>query len=139
MVVCICASAFLFLHLSDPMTITTAHGDADDADALARLERFGGLKLREELTTLFLQEAPERIASGRAAFVAGDVVGVRAMAHALKSSAGQMGARRMQEICERIESQEDPPDFASALSDLDEALSRYRSWLTTAFPRPESP
>jgi len=129
----------LFLHLSGPMMITTAHGNAGDADALARLERFGGLKLREELTTLFLQEAPERIASGRAAFAASDVAGVRAMAHALKSSAGQMGARRMQEICERVESQDDPSDFASALSELDEALSRYRSWLTTAFPRPESP
>jgi two-component system sensor histidine kinase/response regulator len=121
------------------MTITTAHGNAGDADALARLERFGGLKLREELTTLFLDEAPECIASGRAAFASGDVAGVRAMAHSLKSSAGQMGARRMQEICERIESQDDPADFASALSALDDAFSHYRSWLTTAFPRPELP
>lgn len=139
MVVCISVFPFLLLHLSGPVTITTAHGDAGDADALVRLERFGGLKLREELTTLFLQEAPERIASGRAALAAGDVAGVRAMAHALKSSAGQMGARRMQNICERIESQDDPSDFANALSGLDEALSRYRNWLTTAFPRPESP
>jgi len=121
------------------MTITTAHGDIGDADALKRLERFGGLKLREELTTLFLREAPERIASGRAALATGDVAGIRAMAHALKSSAGQMGAHRMQAICERIESPDHSLDFAGALSDLDDELSRYRSWLTTAFPRPESP
>ena len=128
-----------FVDLSGPMTITTAHDDAGDAEALKRLERFGGLKLREELTKLFLQEAPERIASGHAALAAGDVAGIRTMAHALKSSAGQMGARRVQAICERIESAEPPQNFASALSELDTELSRYRSWLTTAFPRPESP
>lgn len=121
------------------MTITTAQGAVGDADALQRLERFGGLKLREELTTLFLQEAPGRIAAAQAAFAAGDIAGVRAMAHALKSSAGQMGAQRVQSICERIESPDHPPDLALALSELDEEMSRYRSWITTAFPTPDPP
>ena len=49
------------------MTMNKAHDAVGDVDALKRLERFGGLKLREELTTLFLQEAPARIASARAA------------------------------------------------------------------------
>ena len=43
------------------MTMNSSHDAVGDIDALKRLERFGGLKLREELTTLFLQEAPARI------------------------------------------------------------------------------
>lgn len=122
-----------------PMMITTAHGEAGDRNALERLERFGGLKLREELTRLFLQEAPARIASAHAAHAAGDIVQIRAMAHALKSSAGQMGAARVASLCEQIETQDPPPDFAQALSELDQEFSRYRSWLQTAFPTPPPP
>jgi HPt (histidine-containing phosphotransfer) domain-containing protein len=121
------------------MTINTAHDAVGDVDALKRLERFGGLKLREELTTLFLQEAPARIASARAALAGGDIEAVRAMAHMLKSSAGQMGALRMQMIAERLESPDHPPDFARALSDLDEELARYTVWLDTAFLPPVPP
>ncbi len=107
-----------------------------DPDALKRLERFGGLKLREELTTLFLQEAPARIATARAALAGGDIEAVRAMAHMLKSSAGQMGALRMQKIAERIEGPEQPSDLERALFDLDEELGRYTNWLGTAFLPP---
>lgn len=116
-----------------------AHDAVGDVDALKRLERFGGLKLREELTTLFLQEAPIRIASARVALAAGDIDAVRAMAHMLKSSAGQMGALRVQIICERLEGPDLPPDLARALSDLDEELARYTVWLDTAFLPPASP
>jgi HPt (histidine-containing phosphotransfer) domain-containing protein len=118
------------------MTINTAHDLVGDVDALKRLERFGGLKLREELTTLFLQEAPARIQSARAALAGGDIEAVRSMAHMLKSSAGQMGALRVQLIAERLESPDHPPDFARALSDLDEELVRYTTWLATAFQPP---
>ena len=118
------------------MTKNTAHDPVGDVDALKRLERFGGLKLREELTTLFLQEAPTRIQTARAALAGGDIEAVRAMAHMLKSSAGQMGALRVQLIAERLEDPEHPPDFARALSDLDEELARYTTWLATAFLPP---
>lgn len=121
------------------MTITTAPNAVGDPLALKRLERFGGLKLRDELTKLFLQEAPERIAAGRAAADAGDAAGVRAMAHALKSSAGQMGAVRIQSFCERLESPDFPTDLSRAMCELDEELSRYRSWLQTASLEPKSP
>ncbi|MGH7623533.1 MAG: Hpt domain-containing protein, partial [Gemmatimonadaceae bacterium] len=64
---------------------------------------------------------------------------VRAMAHALKSSAGQMGAPRLQSLCEQIENPEQPLDLARALSELEQEFSRYCHWLTTAFPAPQSP
>lgn len=121
------------------MTINTAYDAVGDADALRRLERFGGLKLRDELTTLFLQEAPARIASARAALAAGNIEAIQSMAHMLKSSAGQMGALRVQFICERLESPDLPPDLARALSDLDDEVARYRVWLDTAFLPPAPP
>lgn len=113
------------------MTINPAPDLAGDLDALKRLERFGGLKLRVELTTLFLEEAPSRVATARAAVAAGDVEAVRAMAHMLKSSAGQMGAIRVQYLCERLETPELPPDLTRALSEIDEEIARYSEWLAT--------
>ena len=121
------------------MTINTAHDSVGDADALRRLERFGGHKLREELTTLFLQEAPGRIATARAALAGGDLDAVRIMAHMLKSSAGQMGALRVQLLCERLECPDHPPDLVRALSGLDEEVARYAAWLDTAFLPPAQP
>jgi HPt (histidine-containing phosphotransfer) domain-containing protein len=117
------------------MTTNPAPDIVGDLDALKRLERFGGLKLRVELTTLFLEEAPSRVAAARAAVAAGNVEAVRAMAHMLKSSAGQMGAIRVQHLCERLETPELPPDLARALSEIDLELVRYAQWLeTTTLP-----
>jgi HPt (histidine-containing phosphotransfer) domain-containing protein len=117
------------------MPMNTLPENTGDMDALKRLERFGGLKLRAELTTLFLQEAPERLSRARAAVAAGDAEAVRAMAHMLKSSAGQMGALRVQYLCERLEDPELPADLAGALSVIDEELARYSTWLeTTTLP-----
>ena len=113
------------------MPMNTLPESIGDLDALKRLERFGGLKLRAELTTLFLQEAPTRLATARAAVAAGKVEAVRSMAHMLKSSAGQMGAVRVQYLCERLEAPELPSDLPGALSELDEELVRYSQWLDT--------
>jgi HPt (histidine-containing phosphotransfer) domain-containing protein len=136
-IVCISTNT-RFSHDSCHMMINPAQDDVGDADALRRLERFGGLKLRQELTTLFLQEAPARIASARAALASGDVESVRSMAHMLKSSAGQMGALRMQLICQQLEIQDPAPD-ARALSELDEELARYTAWLDTVQLSPAPP
>jgi two-component system, sensor histidine kinase LadS len=121
------------------MTINTPDAAVGDLDALKRLERFGGLKLREELTTLFLKEAPARIATARTALAGGDVAAVRAMAHMLKSSAGQMGAPRVQYICDRLESADPSLEIVPALLELDEELARYRAWLENAFLSPDVP
>jgi len=117
------------------MTTNPAPDNVGDLDALKRLERFGGLKLRVELTTLFLEEAPSRVATARTAVAAGNVEAVRAMAHMLKSSAGQMGAIRVQHLCEQLETPELPTDLPRALSEIDAELARYAEWLkTTTLP-----
>jgi HPt (histidine-containing phosphotransfer) domain-containing protein len=113
------------------MSMSAVPDSIGDLDALKRLERFGGLKLRAELTTLFLEEAPLRVASARAAVTAGNVEAIRAMAHMLKSSAGQMGAVRVQRLCERLEAEALPSDLAGALSEIDDEIARYSEWLET--------
>jgi HPt (histidine-containing phosphotransfer) domain-containing protein len=110
----------------------TAQDAVGDLNALKRLERFGGSKLRVEITLLFLQEAPSRIASARAALDLGNTDAVRSVAHMLKSSAGQMGALGMQRLCERLENPEPAANLPLLLADLDHELARYIAWLETA-------
>jgi HPt (histidine-containing phosphotransfer) domain-containing protein len=114
------------------MAINTADDAVGDVNALKRLERFGGPGLRAEITSLFLLEAPSRIASARAALAGGNVEGVRSVGHMLKSSSGQMGALGMQRICERLENPELALDLSRTLADLDDELARYSAWLETA-------
>jgi HPt (histidine-containing phosphotransfer) domain-containing protein len=47
----------------------------------------------------------------------------------LKSSAGQMGAVRMQQLCERLEDPAVAQDLSRALTNLDDELARYTAWL----------
>jgi HPt (histidine-containing phosphotransfer) domain-containing protein len=114
------------------MPINTAPDAVGDVNALKRLERFGGPTLRAEITSLFLQEAPSRLASARAALADGNVEGVRSVGHMLKSSAGQMGALGMQKLCERLEDPELSLDLSRLLTELDDELARYTVWLETA-------
>jgi HPt (histidine-containing phosphotransfer) domain-containing protein len=114
------------------MPVNTADEAVGDVNALKRLERFGGPKLRAEITLLFLQEAPSRIATARAALAQGDLKGVRSVGHMLKSSAGQMGALGMQRVCEQLETVAPSEDLSSMLGDLDRELARYPAWLETA-------
>jgi len=114
------------------MPINTAQDAVGDVNALKRLERFGGPKLRAEITSLFLQEAPSRIATARAALANGNIGGVRSVGHMLKSSAGQMGALGMQKICEQLEDPARSHDLSRTLTDLDDELARYTAWLEVA-------
>ena len=76
---------------------------ATDAASLDRLRRFGGGKLLNQMIALFDTAAPERIAAARAGLAAGDPHPVEQALHALKSSAAQLGAMRLQRLCERGE------------------------------------
>ena len=48
---------------------------------------------------LFVKNAPVRLAEAREALDCGDAAGVRAALHALKSSAGQLGAVTVHQAC----------------------------------------
>lgn len=71
-----------------------------DPLSLEQLQKFGGAKLVEQMIDLFVSTAPPRLDTAYAAACSGDCAGVRAALHSLKSSAGQLGAFRLQELCQ---------------------------------------
>ena len=74
-----------------------------DPDALARLERFGGVKLLREMIALYLENAPERLAAAEGGVAAGDAASTENALHSLKSSSAQLGALRLSRLCEEGE------------------------------------
>jgi HPt (histidine-containing phosphotransfer) domain-containing protein len=88
-------SAFCLLH-SQPMNAVDPL--LDDA-AIERLRGFGGAKLLRGMIELFVKNAPTKAAEAREALDCGDAAALRAALHALKSSAGQLGATSVHKAC----------------------------------------
>jgi len=73
-----------------------------DSSVLARLadeEQGGDRAFVVELIDLFLEQAAPLLAGLRAAAASGDTRTIARMAHGLQSSAGNLGARRLQRLC----------------------------------------
>jgi HPt (histidine-containing phosphotransfer) domain-containing protein len=108
---------------------------ATDPGALDRLRRFGGGKLLREMIALFLAAAPERIEAARSAGARGDIAGAELALHSLKSSSAQLGALRMQRLCEQGEhrARAGSIDGLTELArELEDELTRVREWLGKA-------
>jgi HPt (histidine-containing phosphotransfer) domain-containing protein len=78
-----------------------------DQDVVRALKELGGdeePELFAELVTMFLDDTPGRLASLMEALEHGDAGTVERTAHALKSSCGNLGARRLAALCFEIES-----------------------------------
>ena len=74
-----------------------------DGVALERLRRIGGASLVRRMVELYLANGPERVRSLREGAAAGDVARVEQAAHTMKSSAGNLGAVRLQRTAEALE------------------------------------
>lgn len=74
-----------------------------DATALERLRRVGGEKLMRRMAELFLESGPDRVRTVTEGASAGDVSRVERAVHGMKSSAGNIGAIRLQRTAEAIE------------------------------------
>ena len=70
-----------------------------DSSALERLRDFGGEKLLRGMIDLFVKNAPIKAAEAGEALAAGDAAALRSALHALKSSAGQLGATTVHAAC----------------------------------------
>ena len=80
----------------------------------------------------FVADAPGRIEAMRVAHAAADAPAVAAAAHALKGAAANIGAARLQELTQRIESLAREGNLAGArkaIGDLDQALADARAAL----------
>jgi HPt (histidine-containing phosphotransfer) domain-containing protein len=99
-----------------------------DLQALERLRVLGkGVKFVRDMIDLFLSYAPARVADARAGLEAGDLRAVADAVHALKSGAGNLGARAVQDLAGQIEqlATEEKADTLSArLNELELALAR---------------
>ncbi|MGH7654023.1 MAG: Hpt domain-containing protein [Gemmatimonadaceae bacterium] len=71
-----------------------------EPQALDMLVRIGGISLLKGMIQIFLTDVPLRLAKAREGVTTTDVVVVSRAMHVVKSSAGQMGARRMMDLCE---------------------------------------
>jgi HPt (histidine-containing phosphotransfer) domain-containing protein len=110
----------------------TDEAPAGDPAALERLHKWGGEALQRSLVDMFLGRVPGQLALARDAAARGDAEGVRQVAHALKSSAGQLGAVSMQRLCEEAERRAAAGEGASLsplVAALEAELERYREWV----------
>jgi HPt (histidine-containing phosphotransfer) domain-containing protein len=78
--------------------------DASVLSQLADSERGGDPAFVVELIDLFVTQARPLLADLRWAGEAGDRQGIARIAHTLQSSAGNLGARRLQRLCAEAES-----------------------------------
>jgi DNA-binding response OmpR family regulator len=76
-----------------------------DKDRVRELQELasGDAHLLQELIDLFLSNAPELLQQMRRAAEDEDAAALRKAAHTLRGSSGQMGALRMQELCNTVE------------------------------------
>ncbi len=74
-----------------------------DSEALARLTALGGEKLVRGIVALFTGFAAARVEDAESASAAGNCAGVAAAAHALRSSAGNVGAMRLYSVATDLE------------------------------------
>jgi HPt (histidine-containing phosphotransfer) domain-containing protein len=92
-----------------------------DPAAIARLTRIGGTNLARQMLELFMQLAPERITLAEAGYAAQDMKQVEQATHSLKSSAGNLGAIRLQHAATACEAAAEAGD-TGALAPLMTAL-----------------
>jgi HPt (histidine-containing phosphotransfer) domain-containing protein len=74
-----------------------------DRAAIERLLRIGGAALARRMIDLFLAEGPQKLRALEAAVEAGTIERVERGAHALKSSAGNLGALQVWRLAEALE------------------------------------
>lgn len=110
--------------------------------AIEMLRRVGGDGLASKMAEMFREGAPRKIAAARAALSDLDEAAFARAAHSLKSSAGQIGAARLEEICADIETNvptDKARDSIVRMLDVAEAeIDAAAAWLGSALRKPES-
>ena len=83
-------------------------------DALRRLTPAGEPDVLAEVLRLFLDEVPPRMVRLRNAWQSGNIEEMHRAAHSLKGSAGNIGARRLYDVCSRLDAIGKAGDLAGA-------------------------
>jgi HPt (histidine-containing phosphotransfer) domain-containing protein len=107
--------------------------DSEILAALRSLQEDGEDDLLAELIDLFLEDAPERLASVKEAVNASDWAGLADRAHSLKGSCASLGAVNMASLCARLEAMgrnlAQRSDAVDLIGDLEDEYVRVREAL----------
>lgn len=95
---------------------------ADDFDAL--LELLDEQTMRN-VVALFVASTPARLTSAREGLASGDTARAVTAFHTLRSGCGQLGARRLEELCASGEQLAKHGDIAAATAWLGDVLAEY--------------
>jgi HPt (histidine-containing phosphotransfer) domain-containing protein len=93
---------------------------ACDPAAIERLVKLGGPKFTMEMIDLFGSYGGKKMAEARLAQQAGKLTALADAAHPLKSSAGNLGAVRVQELAAQLELSARAQKAEAATAQLDE-------------------
>ena len=104
--------------MSDPQII--------DEGALDRLSEWGGEELIERMIRIFLDHAPTRVEEIRSGVETGEIGETEKGAHSLKSSAGNLGAVGLRDVCARVEDLAADGDLHGAADLVQDVEERYR-------------
>jgi HPt (histidine-containing phosphotransfer) domain-containing protein len=107
--------------------------DSLDHTVIANLRELGDSDLLSELTRMFVEEVPGRRVALHEAIENGDAQTVRRIAHTLKGSSGNMGARQMSRLCLDLEHAGEANDLPAAdrlLEAIEEEFDHVRAQLT---------
>ncbi len=110
--------------MSNPQSLDTA--------ALQRLKKLGGAAFVIKMIDLFVEYGGSKIAEARAAQTAANIEGVERAVHSVKSSAGNVGARRVQQLAQEIETmtQQKPDEpLEGAIAELEQAFNDAKAEL----------
>jgi HPt (histidine-containing phosphotransfer) domain-containing protein len=110
------------------------HNDSSQLDphALQRLEQLGGTAFVAKMIDLFNSYAGEKVAAARQAHNAGDLPGIEKAVHPIKSSAGNVGASRVQTLAGQLEQSARAGQadvLAGLLAELEQAFATARDGL----------
>ena len=100
--------------------------------AIERLFKLGGQKFTLDMIEMFGSYGEKKLVEARQARQAGDLVKLAAAAHPLKSSAGNVGAVRVQELAAQVElfAEEQKAELAGAqLDELERAFAEAKTFL----------
>ena len=96
-------------------------------DELRMLADIGDAETVREVIAVFQRDTEIRIQKIRAAIAAGDAPQVRAESHAIKGSAGQVGAMDVSSVCRQIEAAALKQDLAAASGLLPELEASFQT------------
>jgi len=99
--------------------------DPDVVESLRQLTPPGEADVLSEILNLFLDEVPKKIHTLRAAVTAGDAVQVQRIAHSLKGSSGNIGARAMYDVCRQLDDRAKSGELARLPPLVDELAAAY--------------